>query len=59
VGEKGGQLLGFVALVCVWVYFCCHAGCLCQGLQGARGVYSWYSRLVSRWLSVWEGGIVW
>jgi hypothetical protein len=28
------RLLGFVALVCVWVYFCCNVGCLCQGLQG-------------------------
>jgi hypothetical protein len=27
--------LGFVTLVCVWVYFCCcSVGCLCQGLQG-------------------------
>jgi hypothetical protein len=26
---------GFVALVCVWVYFlCCSVGFLCQGLQG-------------------------
>jgi hypothetical protein len=36
-------LLGFVALECVWVYFCCCSGeCLCQGLNGVGGVYSWY-----------------
>jgi hypothetical protein len=35
VGEEVCRLLGFVALVCVWVYFfCCSGGCLCQGLQG-------------------------
>jgi hypothetical protein len=27
-------LLGFVTLRCVWVYFCCSVGYLCQGLQG-------------------------
>jgi hypothetical protein len=33
-GEVVWVLLGFVALVCVWVYFCCcSGGCLCQGLQ--------------------------
>jgi hypothetical protein len=50
--EKGREevsgLLGFMALVCVKVYFCCYSGrCLCQELQGAGGVNSWYSRLVS------------
>jgi hypothetical protein len=34
VGEAVWGLLGFVALVCVWEYFCCSVGCLCQGLQG-------------------------
>jgi hypothetical protein len=35
-GEEVCRLLCFVALVCVWVYFCCcSGGCLCQGLQGA------------------------
>jgi hypothetical protein len=28
--EDIGELLVFVALVCVWVYFCCFSGgCLC------------------------------
>jgi hypothetical protein len=37
VGEEVWGLLSFVALVHVWVYFCCcNGGCLCQGLQGAR-----------------------
>jgi hypothetical protein len=52
VGEWGnsmGALLGFLVFVCVWVYFCCSGRCLCQGLQGTGVVYSWYSRLVSRW----------
>jgi hypothetical protein len=41
-------LLGFMVLVCVWVYFCCcSTGCWCQGFQGAGVVYSWYSRLDS------------
>jgi hypothetical protein len=31
----GASGMGFVALVYVWVYFCCHVGCLCQGFQGA------------------------
>jgi hypothetical protein len=45
---RGMGLLSFVALVCVWVYFgCCSEGCLCQGLNGAGVVYSWYSSLVS------------
>jgi hypothetical protein len=35
VWDEMQGLLGFVALVCVWVYFgCCSVGCLCQGLQG-------------------------
>jgi hypothetical protein len=38
-GEKVGEvvwgLLGFLALLCVWIYLCCcTVGCLCQGLQG-------------------------
>jgi hypothetical protein len=34
-------LLGFVALVYVWVYFCCCiGGCLCQDLQESGVVYS-------------------
>jgi hypothetical protein len=45
VDEEEWGLLCFVALMNVWVYFCCHGGCLCQGLQGAGVVYSWYSRL--------------
>jgi hypothetical protein len=50
VGEEVWRLLGFVALVCVWVYFHCYrGGCLCQGLQEAGDVYGWYSRLVSGW----------
>jgi hypothetical protein len=35
VWEEVWELLGFVTLVCVWVYFC-SGGCLCQGLQEAR-----------------------
>jgi hypothetical protein len=54
VGEEIWGLLGFVALVYVWVYLCnCSRGCLCQGLQQAGRVYSWYSRPVSRCL-VWR-----
>jgi hypothetical protein len=35
VGLEVWRLLGFVAFLCVWVYFCCcSGGCLCQGLQG-------------------------
>jgi hypothetical protein len=50
VGEDVWGLLGFVALECVWVYFCCcSGGCVFQGLQGSLVVHSWYSRLVSRW----------
>jgi hypothetical protein len=42
------KLLCFVALVSVWVYFCCYSGgCLCLRLQGLGVLYSWYSRLVS------------
>jgi hypothetical protein len=48
MGEDVWGLLGFVALMCVWVYLCCSAGFLCQGLPGDGVVYSWYSRLVSR-----------
>jgi hypothetical protein len=34
-GGRVTRLLSFVALVCVWVYFCCcSGGCLCQGLFG-------------------------
>jgi hypothetical protein len=48
VGEMVWELLGFVALVCVWVYFCCFSGkCFCQGLQEAWVVNSWYSGIVS------------
>jgi hypothetical protein len=33
-----------------WVYFCYFTvGCLCQGLQGAGVVLSWWSKPVSRW----------
>jgi hypothetical protein len=43
VGEEIWGLLSFVALVCVWVYFCCcSGGCFCQGFQGAWGMYSWH-----------------
>jgi hypothetical protein len=34
VGEVMWVLLGFVALVCVLVYFRYSVGCLCQELQG-------------------------
>jgi hypothetical protein len=33
VGEKLRGLLDLVALVRVWVYFCCSGGCLCRGIQ--------------------------
>jgi hypothetical protein len=33
MGEEIWRLLGFVGLMCVWVYFCCSGSCLCQGLQ--------------------------
>jgi hypothetical protein len=53
-GEKGGvgeevwRLLCFVTLMYARVYFCyCIGWCLSQGLQGAGGIHSWYSRLVS------------
>jgi hypothetical protein len=50
VGEEVWGLLGFVDLVYVWLCICCYSGgCLCQGLQGADVVYSWYSNLVRRW----------
>jgi hypothetical protein len=53
VGKEVWEWLGFVALECVWVYFCyCSGGCLCQRLQGARVVYSWYSRLSQQVVSV-------
>jgi hypothetical protein len=40
VGEEIWGLLDFLALACVWVYFCCcSGGCLCQGFQGVKGVY--------------------
>jgi hypothetical protein len=35
VGElKVLGLLNFVALVCVWAYFCCSGGGLCQDFRG-------------------------
>jgi hypothetical protein len=41
VREEIWGLLGFVALVYVWVYFCCCiGGCLCQDLQESGVVYS-------------------
>jgi hypothetical protein len=44
------RVAGFCGPCAVWVYFCCcRGGHLCQGLQGAGGLYSWYSRLVSGW----------
>jgi hypothetical protein len=47
MGEEVWGLLSFISLLRVWVYFCCYSGgCLCKGLQGARVLYSWYSRLV-------------
>jgi hypothetical protein len=51
VGEgKDMGTSGFVTLMFVWVCLhCCSGACLCQGLQGTGFVYSWYSRLVSRW----------
>jgi hypothetical protein len=56
-GDAWG-LLDFVVLVCVWVYFFCSGGCYCQGLQEAEVVYSWYSRLVNRWLVCRKEGYV-
>jgi hypothetical protein len=45
VGETVSGMLGFVALVCVWVYFCCSVRCLCQGLGGLLlckvGIVGW------------------
>jgi hypothetical protein len=41
-----GGLRGMGAAV--FCSFCHSEGCLCQGLQEAAVVYSWYSRLVSR-----------
>jgi hypothetical protein len=45
-GGSNVGLLGFVALVCVWVnFFCCSVGCLGQGLQGLGlckvGIVGW------------------
>jgi hypothetical protein len=49
-GGRGVVLLGFVALMCVWVHFCCcSVGCLCHRLQEAVVVYIWYSNLVCGW----------
>jgi hypothetical protein len=40
VEEELWVLLGFVSLMCIWVYFyCCSGRCLCYGLQG-YGVYT-------------------
>jgi hypothetical protein len=49
-GEEVWGLLGFVAIVCIRLYFCfCSLRCLCHGFQGAGGVYGWYNRLVFGW----------
>jgi hypothetical protein len=48
VSETVWGLLGYVALVCVWVYFCCFS----VGLSKV-GVVGW-----SEVLSVQEGGVV-
>jgi hypothetical protein len=41
MGEEIRRLLGFVALVCAWVYFhCCSRGYLYQALQEVGGVDS-------------------
>jgi hypothetical protein len=46
VGEEVWGLLGFVVLICAWVYFCCcSGGCLCQRFQGPGFIYSCYSSL--------------
>jgi hypothetical protein len=46
-GGKVWELLEFLSLLHIWVYFCCcREGCFYQGLQGAKVVYS---RLVSGW----------
>jgi hypothetical protein len=55
-------LLVFVVFVCVWVYFCCSGGYLCQGLKGLGmckvGIVGWSAsdecvggrcRLVTGW----------
>jgi hypothetical protein len=50
MGEMVWDLLGFVALVCIWVCFCCcSGGCVCQGFQRAS----------QQVVSVLEGGVVW
>jgi hypothetical protein len=50
VGEERSMgAVGFVALVCVWVYVCCSELSLCQALHGDGSVYTWHSRLVSWW----------
>jgi hypothetical protein len=50
VGEELEGLLGFVALVWVWVFslVVVEAACV-RDLQGSVAVCSWYSRLVSWW----------
>jgi hypothetical protein len=47
---RGMGVLSFVTLVCFGVcFYCCSRGCLCQRLQGAGVVCSWYGRLISIW----------
>jgi hypothetical protein len=43
--ERGMGAVGFGGTY----MYCCNGGCLCQGLQSARGVNGWYRRLISRW----------
>jgi hypothetical protein len=38
VGEEFWGLLGFVVLMCVWVYFCCRWKVLVSGIAGAGAV---------------------
>jgi hypothetical protein len=40
-GVSGLRSMGALWSLCVWVYFCCSGGCLCQGLQGAELVCNW------------------
>jgi hypothetical protein len=37
VGEEVWGLLGLVALVCVWMYFCCYSGGCRMLVSGIKG----------------------
>jgi hypothetical protein len=47
LGFRGMGAAEFCGLYAYRLYFCCcSGGYLCQGLQGAGDVYTWYNSLV-------------